>query len=381
MRRIRQKMETVMRSGENAGAFSFSSWLYVISILYGAVQKLREVCYRRNMITSQKLPCKVISIGNITVGGTGKTPLTIHVAEKIKQLGCRVAVVSRGYKGDAEKRGGVVSDGRRLCMDAALSGDEPGLIAGRLKDVPVVIGKNRFEAGMLAVKNFRTDVIVLDDAFQHLKLKRDLDLVLLDCMRPFGNAHLLPRGTLREPISALARGSACILTRCPPAAVEGEFPPLAAIKRLLPDGPVFTSIHTPYCYLVKKGQKIPPVGVSDFLSSRGMAEVKNRKIFAFSGIARNDDFRQTLDALGFNTTGFLEFPDHHRYSRKDLEAVFRLAENSKADLLVTTEKDYVRVADRHTFPMDFVIIGVKVSFGIEEGRFFEFIKERLGICS
>lgn len=365
-----------MSSERKAAVPSLASWLHLFSIFYGGVQKLRETCYRQNIIPSRKLPCKVISIGNITVGGTGKTPLTIHVAETIKQSGYKVAVVSRGYKGGAERHGGIVSDGKTLYMDAELSGDEPCLIAGRLKDVPVVVGKNRFAAGMLAVRNFQSDVIVLDDAFQHLKLKRDLDLVLLDCMRPFGNAYLLPRGTLREPISSLARGTACILTRC---RTEAKIPSIASLKKLLPARPVFTSTHIPYCYFVKKGDKGPFGNISDCLSPGDMAEIKNHKIFAFSGIARNDDFRDTIDALGFNTTGFLEFSDHHQYTQNDLATIIHLAGNSSADLLITTEKDHVRIAHKKSFPMDLVVVGVKVSFGNEERAFFEFIKDRLGI--
>jgi tetraacyldisaccharide 4'-kinase len=379
MLRIKQKVESVMSSDGNAAVFSFASWLHIISIFYGAVQKLRETCYRQKIIPSQKLPCKVISIGNITVGGTGKTPLTIHVAQTLKQAGQKVAVVSRGYKGGAERQGGIVSDGRTLCMDVALSGDEPCLIAGRLKDVPVIVGKNRFAAGMLAVRNFQSDVIVLDDAFQHLKLKRDLDLVLLDCLRPFGNTHLLPRGSLREPISSLARGTACILTRCRTEAAEAKIASIAMIEKLLPQCPVFTSNHIPYCYFVKKGHPIQIGNISDFLSPGDMAAIKNHKIFAFSGIARNDAFRHTLSGLGFNTTGFLEFSDHHHYTQNDLATILRLAVNSNADLLITTEKDYVRIAHIKTFPMDLVVVGVKVSFGNDEQAFFEFIKDRLGI--
>jgi tetraacyldisaccharide 4'-kinase len=379
MLRIKQKVESVMSSEGKAAAPFLASWLHVISIFYGAVQTAREFCYRQKIIPTQKLPCKVISIGNITVGGTGKTPLTIHVAETLKQSGHKVAVVSRGYKGSAERHGGIVSDGRTLYMDAALSGDEPCLIAGRLKDVPVVVGKNRFAAGMLAVKNFQTDVIVLDDAFQHLKLKRDLDLVLLDCLRPFGNAHLLPRGPLREPISSLARGTACILTRCRTEAAETAISVIASIKRLLPESPVFTSTHIPYCYMVKKGNKIQFGNHSEFMSPRDITEIKNHKIFAFSGIARNDDFQHTLNVLGINATGFLEFSDHHQYTQNDLATILRLAGNSSADLLITTEKDHVRIAHKESFPMDLVVVGVKVSFGNDERKFFEFIKGRLGI--
>ena len=179
------------------------SWLY-----RGAIFLRNRHYDRPAAVRSVSVP--VVSVGNITVGGTGKTPMTIYVAQKLQQSGVRVAVISRGYKGRAESGGGVVSDGRNLLMDSEQAGDEPYLMAGRLKNIPVIVGKNRFAAGMLAINKFQSEVIVLDDAFQHLKLSRDIDLILLDYTRPFGNTHLLPRGILREPVTALRRATACM---------------------------------------------------------------------------------------------------------------------------------------------------------------------------
>ena len=188
-----------MNSRGNPSVPSLASLLHGISIFYGAAQRLRATCYRHRVFPSRELPCKVISVGNITVGGTGKTPMTIHVAAEIKRAGFNVVIVSRGYKGRAEKHGGIVSDGRTLYMDAELAGDEPYLIACRLKGVPVVVGKNRFAAGMLAIGKYQSDVIVLDDAFQHLKLKRDIDLVLLDTCVLLEIPTCCPEGFLESP--------------------------------------------------------------------------------------------------------------------------------------------------------------------------------------
>ena len=174
---------------------------------------LRARLYEKGVLPSKTLPCRVVSIGNLISGGTGKTPMTILVARMIRDMGYRVVVLSRGYRGRMEKTGGVVSDGRTIFKGPDDAGDEPYLMARILTGIPVVVGQRRYEAGMMAVKRFKPDVIVLDDAFQHLRLKRDLNLVLLDSRSPFGNGHMLPRGLLREPLSALRRAHAVVYTR------------------------------------------------------------------------------------------------------------------------------------------------------------------------
>ena len=366
-----------MNSRGHPPAPLLASLLHGVSIFYGAVQRLRATCYRYRVVPSRALPCKVISVGNITVGGTGKTPMTIHVAAEIKRAGYKVVILSRGYKGRAEKHGGIVSDGRTLYMDAEQAGDEPFMIACRLKGVPVVVGRNRFAAGMLAISKFQPDVIVLDDAFQHLKLKRDIDLVLLDHVRPFGNSHLLPRGVLREPVSSLARSTACILTRCRAGADEAAMSSLAKIQMLVPGIPVFTSSHVPYGYVVQKGAHNSFEAVTDVFLANDLEQVKHRKVFCFSGIARNNDFQHTVKELGFNVTGLLEFSDHHRYTPKDLATILRCAGDAGADRLITTEKDHARIAFKDPLPMELIVVGVKVSFGDREQDFISFIKNRL----
>ena len=366
-----------MNSRGNPPTPSLASLLHGISTFYGAAQRLRATCYRYRVLPSRELPCKVISIGNITVGGTGKTPMTIHVAAEIKRAGFKVVIISRGYKGSAEKHGGIVSDGRTLYMDAAMAGDEPYMIACRLKGVPVVVGKNRFAAGMLAISKFQPDVIVLDDAFQHLKLKRDIDLVLLDRMRPFGNSRLLPRGVLREPVSSLTRSAACILTRCRADSDEVHRSAVARIQVLVPGIPVFTSLHVPYWYAVHRGEHNSFEAVSDVFSADDLEQIKHRKVFCFSGIARNDDFQHTVKNLGFKVTGVLEFSDHHPYTEEDLATILRCAGDTGADRLVTTEKDHARIALKGSLPMGLIVVGVKVSFGDNDRGFSSFLHDRL----
>jgi tetraacyldisaccharide 4'-kinase len=374
---IKKKIESVMRSSDQSCASPVASALYGISTIYGAAQKLRAGCYRQKILPSRRLPCRVISVGNITVGGTGKTPMTIFLAQKLKQAGCRVAILSRGYKGGAERQGGIVSDGNCLLMDSQRAGDEPFMMAGRLKDIPVIVGKKRFEAGRLAVSKFQPDVIVLDDAFQHLQLKRDIDIVLLDHDQPFGNTHLLPRGILREPLTAMKRATACILTRCPDDANETAQASIAAIKSILPATPVFKSSSEPYCYTVKEGALPSIPAASNFSAPRDLKDHKTRKVFGFSGIARNDDFQRTVKTLGFNVTGFLEFSDHHRYAEPDLQTIVRTAGESGARQLITTEKDYARLTTKGACPMDLVVVGVRAAFQDDGQDFITFIQDRL----
>jgi tetraacyldisaccharide 4'-kinase len=377
MLHFKKKIESVINSRGNPPVPSLAPLLHGISIFYGAAQRLRATCYRHQVFPSRELPCKVISVGNITVGGTGKTPMTIYVAGEIKRAGFNVVIVSRGYKGGAEKHGGIVSDDRTIFMDAELAGDEPYMIACRLKGVPVVVGKNRFAAGMLAISKFQPDVIVLDDAFQHLKLKRDIDLVLLDHARPFGNSHLLPRGVLREPVSSLTRSAACILTRCRVGADEALMSSVGRIQMLVPGIPVFTSSYVPYWYVVHRGGHKSFEAVPDVFSANDCEQIKQRKVYCFSGIARNDDFRETVKDLGFKVTGFLEFSDHHPYTEKDLATILGCAENTGADRLITTEKDYARIALKAPLPIELIVVGVKVSFEDRGQDFISFIRNRL----
>jgi tetraacyldisaccharide 4'-kinase len=377
MLRFKKKVESIIYSSGNPPMPSLALLLQGLSFFYGAGQKLRATCYRHQVFSSRDLPCKVISVGNITVGGTGKTPLTIYVAAEIKRAGFNVVIVSRGYKGRAEKHGGIVSDGRTLYMNAEQAGDEPYMIACRLKGVPVIVGKSRYAAGMLAIRNYQPDVIVLDDAFQHLKLKRDIDLVLLDCRRPLGNSYLLPRGELREPASSLSRSAACILTRCGHGADDALTAYVAEIQRLVPGGSVFTSSHVPYWYVIPRAAHHSFEAVSNVFTANEIGQIKHRKFFCFSGIARNEDFRHTLKDIGVQVTGALEYSDHHPYTEKDLATILRCARNTGADGLITTEKDHARITSKTPLPLQLIVVGVRVSFGDAEQEFISFIKKRI----
>jgi tetraacyldisaccharide 4'-kinase len=375
---LRRKIERVMVSDASFKRFSPVSLLTVVSTIYGAAVKLRASAYRSGRLASRKLPCRVISIGNITTGGTGKTPMTLYLAERLQRSGWRTAVVSRGYKGGAEENGGIVSDGRKILLNSAAAGDEPYLLASRLLSVavPVVVGRKRYDAGMLAVKHFKPDVIILDDAFQHLQLARDIDLVLVDSRRPFGNTHLLPRGTLREPMSALSRGDIFVLTRTAsgPNRIEGETLP----NGLLRGRPLYRSVHVPELVSwIEAGRRMAP-HPTDRLEAADTKRLAGRRVFAFAGIADNSDFKKTVQDLNCDLSGFKGFTDHHQYAERDVAALLRAARQSGAEIMCTTEKDAVRIAPRMQWPMDLAVIGVGISFGGVGAAFEAEIVRRLG---
>lgn len=379
MNKIKKKIETYMTDKGKRQIFSFGTILFVLSLIYGSIIRLRRIFYEKKILLPKKLPCKTISIGNLTVGGTGKTPMTIHVAHLVEKLGYKTAVISRGYKGKAEKNGGIVSDGRTIFMGPDEAGDEPFMMATKLKKVPVIVGQNRFEMGMLALKEFKPDVIIFDDAFQHLRLTRDIDLVLIDSIDPFGNKHLLPRGILREPFSALLRGDAFILTR-------SEFMPDSTVsaitffkkyKYLGRGKPAFKSFHIPYIHNILKGKRVSILETDESSTVFNSDFLKGCRLFAFSGIGNNNDFKRTIEDFKCVVTGFLQFPDHHLYSDEDLGKILHQSIISGANFIATTEKDYVRIAGRVDWPIDLVIIGIKTSFGKENDLFNDFIKTKL----
>jgi len=354
--------------------------LSFLSIMYGNIVRLRHALYSWGFVKTKQLPCTVVSIGNITVGGTGKTPMTIYVARLLEQLGYNVAVISRGYKGKAENSGGVISEGDTFLMDVDDTGDEPIMMAVQLKNIPVLVGKRRFEMGMLAIQKFDSNIILLDDAFQHLKLKRDIDIVLLDSERPLGNTYMLPRGVLRERVSGLMRGDAFIMTRYDQKTdsslnyqtVFSDF----IIKEKISDGPVFKSFHTPYCFKVDKNSLFPIEKITQTSLSNDFTFLKHRKVLVFSGIAGNHHFRRTVDDTSCIISEFMGFPDHYRYSNTDLENIVSKAKTLKVEYIITTEKDYMRIYQSLPWPVDLIVVGVKISFE-DDIAFQIFIKNKL----
>lgn len=330
--------------------------------------RLRAFLYAMGVLPSKTLDCRVVSIGNIIAGGTGKTPMTIFVAQRIRDMGYRVVVISRGYRGRLENTGGIVSDGKTIFQGPEAAGDEPYLMARVLRDIPVVVGKRRYEAGLLAVKRFKPDVIVLDDAFQHLRLRRDLDLVLLDSRRPYGNGHMLPRGLLREPPAAVRRAQAIIFTRSDPQAGIPATPESLPAQR-----PVFYAAHTP------KIRTIQP-GTGNLLTeTKQISLLKGKRIVAFSGLADNAQFFDALRKVGCTLVHTFSFSDHQRYDDSDLDRIVETAQDKGADLVVTTFKDHVKIESGKHLPVTVVAVDAVIKLAGHEDRFSRLIAEALNL--
>jgi len=299
--------------------------LYPFSLLYGLILRLRAYGYATGMMRSFRLPVPVISVGNLTVGGTGKTPTVAMLARRLIDRGMRVVVLSRGYGGSSVATACVVSDGTRLLLSAEEAGDEPYLLASSIPGLIVVIGADRHQAGLFAIERFAPDVVLLDDGFQHLRLKRDLDILLLDCRHPFGNGLSLPAGLLREPRSAASRCDLVIHTRCSQNEaihpIAGK-PSCRASHRLIGAAPL-------------DGCAVVP-----FSSLRGKRGV------AFAGIADPEAFFSGLREEGLSIAATLPLSDHCRYGEGEVEAICRLREDAGADFLITTAKDGTKLVPR-----------------------------------
>jgi len=322
----RQRMLDGWERGFGTGA---DTLLTAVAGSYRGLLGVREWMYARGLLASRALAFPVVSIGNLTVGGTGKTPAVELAVRTLTELGHRPGVVSRGYG----RRGGglqVVADAASIRLDAEEAGDEPFLLARRLPGVPVVVGANRYEAGQLARTRFGVSAIVLDDGFQHRTVRKDLEIVMARASAPWGNGRLLPGGPLREPLSALRRADLVIATGAHEAADGDEV--ARALARHAPGVPLLTAVHVATeCFEAGTMRFVP-------LSALGGA-----RLLAFAGIASPGGFRRTLGESRVSLTGFHEFRDHHWYSREDLVRLENVATAAGSDGLVTTEKDWVRL--------------------------------------
>ena len=313
-------------------------------------------------VTHQKrLPCRVISIGNLTVGGTGKTPAAIAIAEEAKKRGMRPIILTRGYKGKATGPC-FVTRGKGPLLSVKDAGDEPVLMAERLDGVPIVKGGSRFEAGMFAIQDlpigdseFDTYVFILDDGFQHRGLYRDKDIVLIDADDPFGNGMLLPLGRLREPVKALARADIVVLTRARGKTGQGELYGIDILKEKINSyqekSRVFLSDHTPVSCILPSGREHPVVWLA------------GKKVFMFCALGSPDAFRRTLLESGADIRGFRAYKDHYQYTHDDIFRIKTESEKCGAEWIVTTEKDIIK-ARNLDLPDNIAV--VKVVFAVDD---------------
>jgi len=340
--------------------------LRLLSFFYGWAVSIRILFYARGIFRTHSLPCRVVSVGNITLGGTGKTPFVCLLSKMIQARGFRVAILSRGYRGGFKGPFAVITDGERILMEAQGAGDEPFLLAEKLRGVPVIVGKERLSSGKYAVDKFQAEVVILDDGFQHLSLKRDLNLLLIDAASPFGNGYLFPRGVLREPLEQISRADAVILTKV------GQ---CANIKILKQNLKKILNVHSFF------EVDYAPDGIRVYGKERSLPpeSLKEKKILAFSGVARPESFQNTLLSLEARIIKMEVFADHHWYTRKDLERLWQKAAELNVDALVTTEKDMVRLKDCPMGSIPLWVLSIQhVFLENDQSLFEEFLFSRLG---
>jgi tetraacyldisaccharide 4'-kinase len=359
--------------GRRSGAAPavYGAFLQGLSWVFNGVTQARLWLYQHRILHDQPLGCLVVVVGNLTVGGTGKTPVVEKFARALRDRGRKVAILSRGYKSKAPPLWKkwwwelthaalppprVVSDGERVLLDSEQAGDEPYMLARNLPGVIVLVDKNRVHAGAYAIKKFGCDTLVLDDGFQYLPLKGRLNLLLVDKTNPFGNGEMLPRGILREPIKHLKRASYVFLTKS-----NGTRDP--ELERLIeehnPGVDIIECAHRPQ-YLQRFG--VAPDAPE---ARQPLAFLKGKRVFAFSGIATPESFEKFLRDLGALLVGRERFLDHYRYEDEDLAELATAAKRDDAEIIVTTEKDAVRIAEGFgaTLPLYYLRLEIEIIRG------------------
>ncbi len=315
-----------------------------LSALYGAITRARLSLYRRGTFRTTSLDRPVISVGNITTGGTGKTPLVEWVARTIAAEGKKVCVLTRGYGRDNPARRILVSDGKTILSTSVEAGDEPFLLATNLSGVAAVISDaDRTGAGEGAIKHLGTDCFVLDDGFQHLRLARDLNIVAIDATNPWGCGYLLPYGRLREPLSGLSRADCVVITRSDQADNVGSL--RGELSHLTGDRPLFLS-------------RMQTLRVSSLKDMRD-ASPPPRAIAAFCAVGNPHSFFRHLRQAGYDLFLEMAFPDHHFYTQNEIDSLLRSAKQAGAASLITTAKDAVKLRSM-TFSIPCYVLEIEI---------------------
>jgi tetraacyldisaccharide 4'-kinase len=346
--------------------------LFALSKVFGLLIKIRRFLYNVRILRDATLGVQVIAVGNLTVGGTGKTPVVEKFARELRDAGRNVAILSRGYRSKPQPfhvwlknkilfredttPPRIVSDGKSLLLDSEMAGDEPHMLASNLKDVVVLVDKDRVKSGRYAIEKYGCDTLLLDDGFQYWDLRgRRHDVVLIDRQQPFGNEHMLPRGTLREPPSHLARANTIFITKS-----DGKTEELRRrIMFLNPTATIIECVHSPmYLEDVFTGER----KTLDF--------IKGRKVGSLSGIAQPESFEQSLVTLGAELVYSKRFADHHRFSQQEILNAINRGKKRQADIIITTQKDAVRFPklDRRDLPILFMRVEINIVKGADGFR-------------
>lgn len=344
--------------------------LFCLSKLFELAVKVRHYLYEVRILRDTTIGVQVIAVGNLTVGGTGKTPVVEKLARELQSQGRTVAILSRGYRSkppplirrilnkllllEDHTPPRVVSDGKNLLLDSEKAGDEPYMLASNLKDVVVLVDKDRVKAGRYAVEKFGCDTLLLDDGFQYWKLHgRRLDIVLVDCQQPFGNGYLLPRGTLREPPSHLARADVVFITKC-----DGNTDALRKqITEINPKALIIECVHDPLYFVDVFTNEKYDLGI-----------IKGKKIAALSGIAQPESFEKSLQNLGAELVYRRRFADHHRFTQQEILNTINQSKKKLAQYIITTQKDAVRFPkiDRRDIPILYMRVEIKIIRGARD---------------
>ena len=320
MRDYLYNLATDRYGGLIASAIKFL--LFILSLIYGAIVRILILFYG---LKPKRLSCKVISVGNITLGGSGKTSLVEYIANYLKQQGRRVVILTRGYKKNSKLK----TQNSKLSYEKM--GDEPFMLANKLGDIPVIVDVDRIRGAKKAMEDYQVDTVLLDDGFQQWRIRKDLEIVTIDSTDPFGNQHLLPRGILREPLSSLKRADTLVLTKTNlnPDTVDLK----DVLSRINPSALIIESIHQPMgFYKINQPDELLNVGI-----------LKGKTVTLVSGIGDPDSFENLIISLGINIGLAFRFPDHHHYSEKDLKKIVEASKKKNIDAIVTTEKDTVRL--------------------------------------
>lgn len=354
---ISYSLDCIRQEPARIGARTWLLFLLLASWVYGLLVRMREVAYSSGWVSPRSLPIPVISVGNMGLGGTGKTPMVERIARRLSEGGKRVAVLLRGYQGSFSGEALVVSNG----ITPHQVGDEAFLLAKKLPSAMVIVGKDRFRAGERAVAR-QAEVLILDDGFQHRALRRDLDIVLVDASEPFGYGHLFPRGLLREPLTALARADILVITR---GAGKEDLARIGEkFRSFNPHVPLFIGERRPLHWV-----KMPEDTRKDL---EGM---KGRRCLAFSGIANPSLFFSLLSSLGVEVARSCSFPDHHAYTSEELKQIVKWSQEAGAEALLTTEKDAVRLP-AGAFPLKVPLFYLRIELALsQEEAFFSRLEQ------
>jgi tetraacyldisaccharide 4'-kinase len=364
------------RWGFRAGVFRLFLWM--LSGLYRLVVRWRLWFFETRLGGVHALGCLVVSVGNLTVGGTGKTPVVELFARELTRRGRRVAVLSRGYKSapppfpqqlldrfrplDQRHPPRVVSDGRSLLLDSEMAGDEPFMLASNLKDVHVLVDKDRVKSGLHAIRKCDCDTLLLDDGLQYLRLKERIDIVLVDSESPFANRHLLPRGLLREPPEQLRRAHIIFLTKCDGRNLDEL---RAELRRYNRHAEIVECAHKPLHLEEVFTHEVVPLSF-----------LKELRVAMISGIARPESFEEGIKKLGAEVIYTRRYADHHRFSEGEIAKMFERSKARNARAVITTEKDSVRFPrlGKRPLPVYFLRVEIDIIRGHEA---FERCLERM----